>query len=172
MVFWAPCGSREGAGGWGCLGAWECPHTHAHTCTCTNIPTHMYTCTEIANGHRHGGIHVYHVNNMFNMHVCVHGTPPTHAHTCTCTHIPTHMYTCTEIANGHRHGGIHVYHVYNMFNMHVYVCVCVCAWDTPHIPTPNPTPSTGPQPLKGDPGIGQNSITLELIEIFQFRLKI
>ena len=29
-----------------------CPPTHAHA------HTHMYTCIEIANGHRHGGIHV------------------------------------------------------------------------------------------------------------------
>ena len=34
----------------GHLGAWGCPHAHAHT--------HIYTCIEIANGHRHGGIHV------------------------------------------------------------------------------------------------------------------
>ena len=78
-MFWAPCGSGEGAGGWGghlrALGG--CP-THAHTCT----HTHIYTCIEIANGRRHGGIHVYHVYNMFNMHVrvrvhvCMHGTPP------------------------------------------------------------------------------------------------
>ena len=51
----------EGAGGWGgCqghLGAWgvspyTCTRTHAHA------HTHMYTCIEIANGRRHGGIHV------------------------------------------------------------------------------------------------------------------
>ena len=29
-------------------------HTHAHAHT----HTHIYTCIEIANGHRHGGIHV------------------------------------------------------------------------------------------------------------------
>ena len=56
------------------------PHTHAHA------HMHIYTCLEIANGCRHGGIHVYHVYNMFNMHVCacvcvrvhacMHGTPP------------------------------------------------------------------------------------------------
>ena len=50
-----------GGGRWvgGVRGIWGhggCPptcthmHTHAHT--------HMYTCIEIANGHRHGGIHV------------------------------------------------------------------------------------------------------------------
>ena len=30
-----------------------------HMCTCMCV--HMYTCIEIANGHQHGGIHVYHV---------------------------------------------------------------------------------------------------------------
>ena len=63
-----------GGGRWGGghLGAWgvsphTCTHMHMHT-------THIYTCIEIANGRRHGGIHVYHVYNMFNMHVhaCVH----------------------------------------------------------------------------------------------------
>ena len=75
----------------GHLGAWGgIPHTC--TCTCTHAHAHMhnYTCIEIANGHRHGGIHVYHVYNMFNMHVrvsmhvcacmCAWDTPP-HTHT-------------------------------------------------------------------------------------------
>ena len=46
----------------GHLGAWGlspcaciCTHMHTHTCM------HMYTCIEIANDCRHGGIHVYHV---------------------------------------------------------------------------------------------------------------
>ena len=49
-----------GGGRWveGCLGAFGVsPHTRMHTYACM----HMYTCIEIANGHRHGGIHVYHV---------------------------------------------------------------------------------------------------------------
>ena len=36
----------------GIWGHGECPHTHAHA------HTHIYTCIEIANGRRHGGIHV------------------------------------------------------------------------------------------------------------------
>ena len=79
----------------GHLGAWGVsPHTRTCTCMHTHAHTHIYTCIEIANGHQHGGIHVYHVYNMFNMHVhaCVHacayvcmhacmGHPPhTHAH--------------------------------------------------------------------------------------------
>ena len=34
-----------------------CPHTCAHA----YAHMHMYTCIEIANGHPHAGIHVYHV---------------------------------------------------------------------------------------------------------------
>ena len=47
-------------------------------------------------------------------------------------------------------------------------CVHVCWGHTLTTPHPHPpTPSPG-----GTPGISQNSIALELIEIFQFRLKI
>ena len=48
-------GGRWVGGCQGHLGAWGCPphmHTHAHA------HTHMYACIEIANGRRHGGIHV------------------------------------------------------------------------------------------------------------------
>ena len=49
--------------------------------------------------------------------------------------------------------------------MHVYVCV--------GHPLTTPHPHPPPHPLGGwTPGISQNSIALELIEIFQFRLKI
>ena len=53
--------------------------------------------------------------------------------------------------------------------VHVRACACVCAWDTPHTATPTPTPmhpSTIP-PGGGSPE-SKNSITLELIKIFQF----
>ena len=33
--------------------------THVHMCM--HAHTHMYTCIEIANGHQHGDIHVYHI---------------------------------------------------------------------------------------------------------------
>ena len=52
---WLWGGGRWVGGCQGHLGAWGCPthmRTHAHT------HTHMYTCIEIANGRRHGGIHV------------------------------------------------------------------------------------------------------------------
>ena len=52
---WLWGGGRWVVGCQGHLGAWGCPphmHMHAHA------HTHMYTCIEIANGRRHGGIHV------------------------------------------------------------------------------------------------------------------
>ena len=39
-MFWAPCGSGEGAGGWGGMGG--CPHTHPHARTCTHAHLYMY----------------------------------------------------------------------------------------------------------------------------------
>ena len=52
-----------GAGGWGGVrGIWRhggvSPQTRTCTCMHAHTHTHMYTCIEIANGRRHGGIHV------------------------------------------------------------------------------------------------------------------
>ena len=50
---------RGQLGGRGHLGAWGVsPHTCTHTHMHTHAHTHIYTCIEIANGRRHGGIHV------------------------------------------------------------------------------------------------------------------
>ena len=64
----------------------------------------------------------------------------------------------------------------NMFNMHVCACVHVhvCVHGTPPHPHTHPHPH---EPIRHTPGgwtprISKNSITLELIKIFQFRLKI
>ena len=43
----------------GDLGGGGCHHTHAHARARTH--TYVNACIEIANGCRHGGIHVYHV---------------------------------------------------------------------------------------------------------------
>ena len=52
-------GRWVGGGCLGHLGAWGVsPQTHMHVHAHTHTHTHMYTCIEIANGHRHGGIHV------------------------------------------------------------------------------------------------------------------
>ena len=84
----------------GHLGAWgvsphtrTCMHMHAHA------HTHIYTCIEIANGRRHGGIHVYHVYNMFNMHVraCMHAC----AYVCMCVCMGHPPHTPLPIATPH-----------------------------------------------------------------------
>ena len=57
--------------------------------------------------------------------------------------------------------------------MHVCACMHACVHGTPpYTPIPTPTPSIHLPPPGGTPRIGQNSITLELIKIFQFCLKI
>ena len=57
--------------------------------------------------------------------------------------------------------------------MCMLVYACMCAWDIPYTSIPDSTPIyPSATPQGGTPGIGQNSITLELIKIFEFCLKI
>ena len=81
-MFWAPCGSGEGAGGWvgvwGYLGAWG---VYAHACACTHMHTH--TCIELQMATSMEAS----MFSMFNMHV----------HACVCMracmgHPHTHSY--------------------------------------------------------------------------------
>ena len=90
-MFWAPCGSGEGAGGWGgvwgYLGAWGCPHMHAHTRVRTHMHTH--TCIEL----QMAASMEASMFSMFNMHVraCVHAC--TCVCVCTCMGHPPHTHT-------------------------------------------------------------------------------
>ena len=108
---------------------------------------------------------------------------PTCAHTCTCTHTCMHTHACTCMHGKHGNfmqmaapiGEIPGNSLW--CHMHVHVCahVCVCAhgWGAPpHHPPPPFTHPPPPHPQGGTPRIIQNSIALELIEIFQFCLKI
>ena len=99
---------------------------------------------------------------------CVGGVPCTYA----CTRMCTHACTC----------------MLNMLNMdtsmlaaicnsiHVCVCVraCVCMWGHPPMPqdTPRHPPPTCPLPRAAGSPKHQISITLELIKIIRFCLKI
>ena len=76
-MFWAPCGSGEGAGGWG--GIWGhggCPHTHAHL--------YMYRNCKWPPSWRHPCLACLacltcicvHVCMCMCVHVCMHGTLP------------------------------------------------------------------------------------------------
>ena len=58
LNFWcfglpAALGRGRSVGASGGMGG-DATHTHMHA----HAHTHIYTCIEIANGHRHGGIHV------------------------------------------------------------------------------------------------------------------
>ena len=127
-MFWAPCSSGEGAGGW--VGVWV--HLGAW-----GVSTHAFT----------------------HMHM--------HTHTC----IKLQMAADMEAS---------MFSMFIMFNMHVCVCACVCVCvhvcvhgTPPTHPYPPSPPSTHlPPPGGWIPGISKNLITLALIKIFQFCLKI
>ena len=101
-MFWAPCGSGEGAGGWGVSGViWGhggCPHMHAHACTCTHTHTHMYRNCKWPPAWRHPCLACLACLTCMCVHACVHvcvcacvhGTPPTHPYLPTppSTHLP------------------------------------------------------------------------------------
>ena len=109
------------------------------------------------------------------------GVPATHVHMHTHARMHTHAHACVvnmiipckwlpPLDLGKSQG----------FPMMSYVCVCACAcvhvracthvWGDP-VTTPIHPPPPHP-PGWGTPGISQNSIALELMEIFQFCLKI
>ena len=110
--------------------------------------------------------------------------------TCTCMHV--HARTCKCVVSmiisfkwPPPLGEYHVYHVPMMFNMHVHVCACMCmhvctcrctcvgmGHPLHHLFPLPPHPPIPTNPPGGTPGISQNSIALQLIEIFQFCLKI
>ena len=104
------------------------------------------------------------------------GGPPTHMH--------THAHACTCTCGKHDNfmqmaapiGGIpgipyDVICACECVRLRACMCVCTCVGGTlspPHTHIHTPTHPPG----WGTPGISQNSIALELIEIFQFCLKI
>ena len=110
----------------------------------------------------------------------VRGGTPTHmhmhVHTCTrmCTHARARAYDIIGNSQGFPQWGrpfawnYHVYHV--CVCVHACACMCTCVWDTPQPPPtpihPPPTPRAAGSPKY------QNSISLELIKIIQFCLKI
>ena len=103
------------------------------------------------------------------------GVPPTHVHmhvhTCTCTHAHAHVLNMIISCKWPPPMGESLGISYDV------LCACACmrvhvqmCGSTLSLP-PHPHPTTPPPP-GGNPGISRNSIALELIEIFQFCLKI
>ena len=88
MVFWAPCGSGEGAGGWGGAsgGMGGVPtHMHVHAHTCTHAHLYMYRNCKWPPTWRHPCLACLtcmcvRACMCMCMHACMHETPPhTHA---------------------------------------------------------------------------------------------
>ena len=103
-----------------------------------------------------------------HMHMHTHACTHTHAHACVVSMIisckwPPRLGESLGIPYDGRRACACV-------RMRASTCVCTCVGCTL---SPPPTPiHPPPHPPGGTPGISQNSIALQLIEIFQFRLKI
>ena len=119
-------------------------------------------------------------------HTCVHARACTHAHACTCMRgkHDNSMQMAAPIRFGEIPGI-----PYDVIRACACMRACARVWGdpvtTPIHPPPHPTSPIHPPPHPpppsthlptpqggGPPGISQNSIALELIEIFQFCLKI
>ena len=106
------------------------------------------------------------------------GAPYPCVHACACTHMHAHAYDIIGNSQVFPQWGwpfawnYHVYHV--CMCMHVHVCMCVHVHVfVGHPPTTPPTPIHPPlTPTAAGSPKHQNSISLELIEIIQFCLKI
>ena len=105
-----------------------------------------------------------------------------HICTCTCMHACIHTHTCMYDIIGNSQGFLqwgqpfrwnyHVYHACMCVSVHMCMCVCVhmCMGHPSSTPNPiHPSPST---PRGTGSPKHQNSISLELIEIIRFCLKI
>ena len=92
------------------------------------------------------------------------GAQHTCAHACTCTRVVNMIISCKWPPPLGESLGI----PYDVIR--ACMCMCMCVWDTLSPPPTHIHPP--PTPRGGTPGINQNSIALELIEIFQFLLKI
>ena len=105
------------------------------------------------------------------------GAPHTCAHARICTH--THARTCMRGKHDNSMqmaAPIGFWEIpwipYDVIRACACMCVHVHVCRGDPVTTPDPHPPTPPPPRVGDPQISQNSIALELIEIFQFCLKI
>ena len=104
------------------------------------------------------------------------GIPPhmhTHAHARTCTYTHVYMYRNCKWPPTWRHPCLAWLACLTCMCVRTCMCMCVCMRHLPTHPYPPPPPCTNLSPPRGwTPRISKNSITLELIKIFQFRLKI
>ena len=105
--------------------------------------------------------------------VWVCGGCPMHAYMCTYTCMNMHV---VNMINMDASMGLAICNFYTCIHVHANVCMCVCVhvcvhvWGHPH--APRPLPPTCPLPRATRSPKHQNLISLKLIEIFRFCLKI
>ena len=126
------------------------PHTHAHACMHMHTHAFVVPCKWPPPLHL-GKFQGFPMMSYVHAHAC--------AHTCICGS----MQMAAPIAFGEIPGI-----PYDVIC--ACACMCTCVGGTLS-PPPNPHPPT-PHPPGGTLRISQNSMALELIEIFQFCLKI
>ena len=92
-----------------------------------------------------------------------------------CTHMHARMHMHVKHAKHAKHGCLHAgSHLQFYTCVRVHVCACACMWGHPPMPpdTPRHPPPTCTLPRAAGSPKHQISITLELIEIIRFCLKI
>ena len=109
-------------------------------------------------------------------HACTH--MHMHARICTCMHGHVYMYRNLQMATDMEESMFIMFTtcmcMHDCLHACVHACMCMCmhvCMGHPHTPIPTPTPSTC-HPPRGTLGISKNLITLELIKIIRFCLKI
>ena len=102
-------------------------------------------------------------------HMYTHAHAHTHTHTCMCGKHDNFMQMVAPIGESM---GIPYDVICTCVCMHVHVCACVHVHVYGGHPSTTPTSIQPPPTPGGTPRISQNSIALELIELFQFCLKI
>ena len=104
-------------------------------------------------------------------------------HMCTCMHMHVHVYIIGNSQGFPKWGrpfawNYHVYHVCMCMRvrmhvcMHMHACMCMCTCGGISQPSPTPIHPAPPTPRATGSWKHQNSISLELIEIIWFCLKI
>ena len=103
-----------------------------------------------------------------HVHMHVHARTRTHTHAC----VVNMIISCKWLPPLGEYLGIPYDVICACVCVRVRACMCVCTWVGCTLSPPPPPSTHPPTPQGGTPGIIQNSIALELIEIFQFCLKI
>ena len=103
---------------------------------------------------------------------CAHARTRTHANARTCMRCKHDNFMQMAAPTGGIPGNSLWCHMCVCVRAHAYVRMRVHVWGVHPLTTPHPIHPPPPPPRGGTPRISQNSIALELIEIFQFRLKI